>query len=213
MSNFSPSGAPSFAHGRYGAGMTARATVRALDTAEVLRRADELADVYQRAFGCSAARRDHFRDTRLAYLPLYDGAVTLAAFEGETVVGFVYGFDYQPDHWWPRLVGPALAEAGHAGWTHDAFELNELEVLPEHQGRGHGTALLRALLERLPHRHTLLSTTADPADRAKVLYRRLGFVDLVPGFRYPGVAEPANLMGHRRDTPAPSGQDGQRVQT
>ncbi|MFC8798128.1 GNAT family N-acetyltransferase [Promicromonospora sp. NPDC057138] len=173
-------------------------TIRALETPEVLRRADEMARIFQRAFGYSDERRVHFRDTRLAYLPLYDGALTLGAFDGETLVGFVYGFDYQPDHWWPQQVGPALASSGHAAWTEDAFELNELEILPEHQGRGHGTALMTELLRRVPHRHTLLSTTADPADRAKVLYRRLGFVDLVPGFRYAGVTEPANIMGRQR---------------
>ena len=173
-------------------------TIRTLETSEVLRRADEIADIFQRAFGYSDERRDHFRDTRLAYLPLYDGALTLGAFEGDGLVGFVYGFDYQPDHWWPQQVGPALARAGHAAWTQDAFELNELEILPEHQGRGHGTGLLRGLFARTTHRHVLLSTTADPDDRAKALYARLGFVDLVPGFRYAGVAEPANIMGRRR---------------
>ncbi|MFI2362691.1 GNAT family N-acetyltransferase [Promicromonospora sp. NPDC019610] len=173
-------------------------TIRALETSEVRRRADEIAGVFQRAFGYSDERRDHFRDTRLAYLPLYDGALTLGAFEDEALVGFVYGFDYQPGHWWPQQVGPALERAGHGEWAEDAFELNELEVLPEHQGRGLGTALMRQLLGRTPHRHTLLSTTADPADRAKVLYRRLGFVDLIPGFRYAGVTEPANIMGRRR---------------
>jgi GNAT superfamily N-acetyltransferase len=173
-------------------------TIRALGTSEVLRRADQIAGIFQRAFGYSDERRDHFRDTRLAYLPLYDGALTLGAFENGDLVGFVYGFDYQPEHWWPQQVGPALERAGHAGWTEDAFELNELEILPEHQGRGLGTALLRELFDRTTHRHTLLSTTADPADRAKVLYRRLGFVDLVPGFRYAGLTEPANIMGRRR---------------
>jgi GNAT superfamily N-acetyltransferase len=179
-------------------------TIRALETSEVLRRADEIAGIFQRAFGYSDERRDHFRDTRLAYLPLYDGALTFGAFEDEALVGFVYGFDYQPGHWWPQQVGPALDRAGHGDWTVDTFELNELEILPEYQGRGLGTALLRALLDETPHRHTLLSTTADPADRAKVLYRRLGFVDLLPGFRYAGVSDPANIMGRRR---------GQRSQT
>lgn len=173
-------------------------TIRPLETSEVLRRADEIAHVFQRAFDYSDERRDHFRDTRLAYLPLYDGALTIGAFEDETLVGFVYGFDYQPGHWWPQQVGPALARAGHAGWTEDAFELNELEILPEYQGRGLGTALLHELFGRTTHRHILLSTTADPDDRAKVLYGRLGFVDLVPGFRYAGIAEPANIMGRRR---------------
>ncbi|MFD2026098.1 GNAT family N-acetyltransferase [Promicromonospora aerolata] len=173
-------------------------TIRTLETAEVLRRADEIARIYQRAFGYSDERRDHFRDTRIAYLPLYDGALALGAFDDGALVGFVYGFDYQPEHWWPQQVGPALDRAGHTAWTHDAFELNELEILPEHQGQGLGTALLRALFTRAPQRHTLLSTTADPADRAKVLYRRLGFVDLVPGFRYAGIGEPANIMGRRR---------------
>lgn len=173
-------------------------TIRVLETSEVLRRADELARIFQRAFGFSDERRDHFRDTRLAYLPLYDGALTLGAFDGAALVGFVYGFDYQPERWWPQQVGPALARAGLDAWTQDAFELNELEILPEHQGRGLGTALMTELLRQAPHRHVLLSTTADPTDRAKVLYRRLGFVDLVPGFRYPGVSEPANIMGLQR---------------
>ena len=178
--------------------MTTRVTIRVLATSEVLRRSDELARIYQRAFGYSDERRDHFRDTRIAYLPLYDGALALGAFDGADLVGFVYGFDYQPEHWWPQQVGPALDRRGHTAWTHDAFELNALEILPEHQGRGHGTALLSTLHELTSHRHTLLSTTADPADRAKVLYRRAGFIDLVPGFRYAGVAEPANIMGRRR---------------
>ena len=173
-------------------------TIRVLETAEVLRRADDLARIYQRAFDYTDERRDHFRDTRLAYLPLYDGALMLGAFDDDTLVGFVYGFDYQRDHWWPQQVGPALEGAGHAAWTEDTFELNELEIQPEHQGRGFGSALLRELLSRTTHRHTLLSTTADPVDRAKVLYRRMGFVDLVAGFRYAGVAEPANIMGRRR---------------
>lgn len=173
-------------------------TIRALATSEVLLRADEIAGIYQRAFGHADERRVAFRDTRLAYLPLYDGALTLGAFDGKALVGFVYGFDYDPGHWWPHQVGPALAQAGHAGWTEDAFELNELEVLPEHQGRGIGTALMRELVDRTTHRHTLLSTTADPADRAKALYRRLGFVDLVVRFRYAGVSELANIMGRRR---------------
>jgi GNAT superfamily N-acetyltransferase len=175
--------------------------IRALETPEVLLRADEIARIFQRAFGYSDERRDHFRDTRLAYLPLYDGVLTFGAFDGDALVGFVYGFDYQPEHWWPKQVGPALEAAGHADWTVDTFELNELEILPEHQGRGIGTALMNELLGRTTHRHTLLSTTADPADRAKVLYRRLGFVDLVRGFRYAGVSEPANIMGRRRASP------------
>lgn len=178
--------------------MTIRVTTRVLEPSELVHRADEMARIYQRAFGYSDERRDHFRATRLDYLPLYDGALALGGFYGGSLVGFVYGFDYQPGHWWPQQVGPALDRAGHAGWADDAFELNELEILPEHQGRGLGTALLRALHEHTPHRHTLLSTTSDPADRAKVLYRRLGFVDLVQGFRYAGIAEPANIMGRRR---------------
>lgn len=172
--------------------------IRTLTTSEVLLRADEIAGIYQRAFGCSDERRDAFRDTRLAYLPLYDGALTLGAFDGTALVGFTYGFDYDPSHWWPQQVGPALGEAGLGEWTEDAFELNELEILPEHQGRGMGTGLMRELIGRIRHRHTLLSTAADPADRAKVLYRRLGFMDLLSRFRYAGVDEPANIMGWRR---------------
>jgi ribosomal protein S18 acetylase RimI-like enzyme len=36
---------------------------------------------------------------------------------------------------------------------------------------------------------------ADPADRAKDLYRRFGFVDILPEFHYPGSDETAIIMG------------------
>ena len=91
-----------------------------------------------------------------------------------------------------------MTEAGHADWQNGAFELAEIAIDPAVQGRGIGTALIEAFLAEVPDRTILLSASADPADRAKDLYRRFGFVDLLPDFRYPGGEDdPAIIMGRK----------------
>ncbi|NLG09000.1 MAG: GNAT family N-acetyltransferase [Deinococcales bacterium] len=174
-------------------------TIRRLPLAEAEDRVAEMGGVYQRAFGYDRSRRHHFEQRLLMNLPRYRDVVVLAA-EGPSgeLLGFLYGYDLERGHWWPEQIAPALERAGLGDWLDDAFELAELEVDPPAQRQGIGSRLLRTLEGLTAHRHTLLSTTADPADRAKVLYRRHGFVDLLPGFRYGGVGDPAVIMGRRR---------------
>ena len=58
----------------------------------------------------------------------------------------------------------------------DSIYVHELQVLPEHQGRGIGTAVVRLLIDGASSRNvsvTLSVLAANP--RAKRLYERLGF--------------------------------------
>ena len=55
-------------------------------------------------------------------------------------------------------------------------------------------ALLTRLVDGVPYRAALLSTY-DQEGRARTLYRHLGFVDLVSGFRFPLQAQRYALMG------------------
>lgn len=174
--------------------------VRRLPLVEVEQRTLEIADVYRRAFGFGEYQRNQFLNRLEANLYRYRDTVLLAVEDerGE-LLGFLYGYDFRRGQWWPEQIGPALEAAGHAEWMEDTFELAELEVDPRAQRQGVGTALLRTLFRTVRHRYVLLSTTADPDDRAKVLYRRHGFVDLLPEFRYPGVRQPAVIMGRRNE--------------
>jgi GNAT superfamily N-acetyltransferase len=109
------------------------------------------------------------------------------------LVGFGYGTACLPGQWWHDQIRPALVRAGHGRWLDGAFAVTELHVLPEYQGRGIGRDLLTRLLDGLPHRVAVLSTY-DTESRARSLYRHLGFVDLVTGFRFPMQEQPYALM-------------------
>lgn len=173
-------------------------TVRRLGRSEAVARASRVAEIYRAALGAQAEPTSHFAKTFRSCMETYDGATVLAGLDsadGE-LVGFLYGFDLQRGHWWPQQVEPSLREAGHSDWLEDCFELVELEVDPVWQGRGIGTRLLTQQLSEMPHRRALLAT--DPDGRARGLYQRMGFVDLVPDFVYAGTTYRATLMGWDR---------------
>jgi len=68
---------------------------------------------------------------------------------------------------------------GDGGWY---FHIVDMAVLPEHQRRGLGSAVLGYLLEQIRHRAphgAYVSLLADPSGRH--LYMRTGFVESAPG--------------------------------
>lgn len=128
-----------------------------------------------------------------------------------SVIGFAYGFHGAPGQWWHDLVRSALA-ATRGGreaevWTADSFEIAEVHVLPGYQGYGIGRAMMLRLTSGRPERTTLLSTP-DAETRARRLYHRLGFADLLTGFNFAGAGPPYAVMGTqlplRESPPGPS---------
>ncbi|MGN6245537.1 MAG: GNAT family N-acetyltransferase [Motilibacteraceae bacterium] len=110
------------------------------------------------------------------------------------LVGFTYGYLDRPGQWWHEQVAPAMTGAGTVSWLEDAYCLVELHVLPERHGQGVGVALLRALLAGTSRSRVVLST-GDTESRGRALYRHLGFVDLLTGFRFEGVERDYAVMG------------------
>lgn len=82
--------------------------------------------------------------------------LVLGFFEGERLVGFVFGFDFQPANWWAQQINDQLPQG--KDWYDRTFELNELAILPSHQKQGRGRQLMNHLLECLPHPTVLLGT-------------------------------------------------------
>jgi GNAT superfamily N-acetyltransferase len=126
-----------------------------------------------------------------------DGADGAAAGQA-AIVGFAYGFHGANGQWWHDLVRSALTEAGGRDfaqqWMAESFEVAEVHVHPDYQGRGIGRSMVPALLHPRLERTALLSTQ-DSESRARRLYRGLGFTDLVTGYRFPGTDPPYAVMG------------------
>lgn len=124
------------------------------------------------------------------------------------LAGFTYGFHGAPGQWWHDVVAGALAVTAPDAntWLTDSFEVAELHVLPAYQGSGIGSELLLRLTSGRPERTAVLST-ADTDSRARRLYRRVGFTDLLTAFRFSGGDPPYAVMGARlplRSVPAPA---------
>ena len=79
----------------------------------------------------------------------------------------------------------------------DYFELTELHIAPDAQGRGLGEALARRLLTDRDEANVLLSTpeTNGEANRAWRLYRRLGFTDIIRGYHFSGDPRAFAILG------------------
>jgi GNAT superfamily N-acetyltransferase len=114
------------------------------------------------------------------------------------IIAFSYGFHGADGQWWHDLVRSALTRMGGydlaQAWLGDSFEVAEVHVHPDYQGRGIGRRMVPALLHPRLERTALLSTQ-DADSRARRLYRGLGFGDLLTGYRFPGTDPPYAVMG------------------
>jgi ribosomal protein S18 acetylase RimI-like enzyme len=171
-----------------------------LSPGEFTARLDQLITVYAAAMRPPADMLPGRRSIMTGHAT-YPGFRALTAAEngsGETV-GFGYGFRGNPGQWWYDTVARALNSAHGAAvagaWMNDSFEVAELHVAPEYQGRGIGTGLLLRLTSGRPERTALLSTR-DADSPARRLYRGVGFTDLLTGFEFfPGGEPPYAVMG------------------
>jgi ribosomal protein S18 acetylase RimI-like enzyme len=114
------------------------------------------------------------------------------------IIAFSYGFHGADGQWWHDLVRAALIRVGGyelaQTWLADSFEVAEVHVHPDYQGRGIGARMVPVLLHPRLERTALLSTQ-DADTPARRLYRGLGFGDLITGYRFPGTDPPYAVMG------------------
>lgn len=130
------------------------------------------------------------------------GPATDAELAAAAIVGVAYGYCGAPDQWWQQQVVAGLQRIGTdrariATLMASYFELTELHIHPHAQGRGLGEALARRLLAGRDEAHVLLSTPEinGEANRAWRLYRRLGFADVIRGYRFAGDPRAFAILG------------------
>lgn len=118
------------------------------------------------------------------------------------LLGVSYGYCGAPDQWWQQQVVRGLQRVGVpreeiTRLMSDYFELTELHIHPNAQGRGLGEALARRLLSGRAEASVLLSTPEvnDEGNRAWRLYRRLGFTDVIRGYHFAGDPRAFAILG------------------
>ncbi len=118
------------------------------------------------------------------------------------LLGVAYGYCGAPDQWWQQQVVQGLRRAGMPNTEIERlvasyFELTELHIHPEAQGRGLGEALARRLLDNRDETLVLLSTPEvnGEGNRAWRLYRRLGFTDVIRDYHFAGDPRPFAVLG------------------
>jgi ribosomal protein S18 acetylase RimI-like enzyme len=125
-------------------------------------------------------------------------ALTVISGAPAHIVGFTYGFRGVPGQWWHDVVRAGIvARSGTpaaAQWLDCVLEIAEVHVHPDFQARGIGRLMMLALTAGRPERTALLSTR-DAETRARRLYHRLGFVDLLTEFLFPGGGPAYAVMG------------------
>lgn len=134
----------------------------------------------------------------LAHMLRSDWRCVAALDQHERLIGIAYGYRGAAGQWWHEQVrrgitehqGPRAAEV----WLGDYFELTEVHVRPDSQGRGIGEKMLRRLLGGVRASKVLLSTPEGPS-RAWQLYQRLGFGDVLRHYRFTGDPRPFGVLG------------------
>jgi GNAT superfamily N-acetyltransferase len=165
--------------------------------AEAARRAGAVVDVYRAAFAPYGEDDEAVTGFAERSLPRHlarDGFRCVAAVDGDTLLGFGYGYTGARGQYWTdrvsRLAPPDVVDR----WIGGHFEFVELAVQPDRQGQGIGGALHDALMADLPHRHALLSTwQQDTPARQLYLHR---------GWRALAELPDATLMGKTLRTAA-----------
>ena len=142
--------------------------------------ADEVFGVYDQVFGDQPDRRT-WRAAVWDRHAARDGFRLVRAHDGPTLVGFAYGYTGEVGQWWTDHARGVLAPEVARAWLGGHFEVVSLAVVADGRQRGTGRALLRLLVDGLPHDRLLLMTTADPADPARRLYATEGWHVLGPG--------------------------------
>lgn len=173
--------------------------IRLMKPAEWERYGASIREIYEAALGMTPEASEYLltRIRKSAEGGL--NPIVLGAFEGENLVGFVFGFDFAPENWWAQQIDSRLPK--DFNWYDSTFELNELAVLPTCQKNGYGRRLMTELLRLIPHRHALLATKKENNDHVIRFYQDLGFAIVIDDFRYTIDAYGLSLiMGWKRDS-------------
>lgn len=173
---------------------------RELSTAGFVAEIDRLTAIYAAAMRADPAQlpgRRTIMERHTQHADFRAIVVTAKAADDSQIIGFGYGFRGAGGQWWHDVVRLAMtAQIGAtvaAAWLDSSMEIAELHVHPDFQRRGIGRRLLLGLTAGRPE-HTAALSTQDDNWPARLLYRSVGFTDMLTGFSFPGGGPPYTIM-------------------
>lgn len=170
------------------------AHVRILPAHEVRERAEELWSLYAEVFD-ETAPFAAWRDEQLLRHASRDRFRLAAAFDGDRVIGFAYGYYGAAGQYYTDSVRDALGPDEAKTWLDGQFEFVEFAVRAAHRRGGIGRELYDAVMAGVDG-PALLSTSTDPADPAVRFYTRRGWRRIGAHPRADGSRE-MQIMGRR----------------
>jgi ribosomal protein S18 acetylase RimI-like enzyme len=174
--------------------------VRELAVQEAQMLLDQIVAIYQEAFSGSPYNKGKSEVASFARsLPDHvqrEAFSFVAAFEPDSarMLGFAYGYASNRGQWWHENVRSALPPYLAREWLEDSYQLTEIAVRPEAQGRGIGSELHDRLLGSVSHAKAVLSTL-DAETVAYYMYQARGWVTLLENYYFTGVSQPYRIMG------------------
>ncbi len=139
---------------------------------------DQVELIYRLAFHEDRTTSARFRNRLISEAATFPGFQFHAAYDGDDLIGFIYGYHLQPTNWWPEMILPSLREAGQEHWLDDCFELVEFAVDPSRQGSGVGGRLYDTLFAEVTEPRAMLGTDPPPTV-AHTLYTRRGWITIL----------------------------------
>lgn len=147
---------------------------------------DKLIEIYQKALNLQEKSAQYLGIRIENSIKNKLNTVIITSWDEKTneITGFVYGFDFRPENWWALQIKDFLPLKEGINWYENTFELNELMISPEYQGKGYGKRLMKELEKNISHRFILLSTKKN--NNAKVIdfYHKLEYRNIIDPFNY-----------------------------
>ena len=171
-------------------------TIHTLSPTEFLDHCPQLVDVYITAMDYHPKVRA-VRNTAWRNAVMFPECRAVYALDGSRIVGVAYGHLGRAQQWWHSQIRQAVRNSDPRSVVlNDYFEVAEVHVLPDYQGRGVGRALLTELLAGVDSPYAILSTpeVAGENNRAFGLYRSFGFMDILRNFLFRGDERPFAVL-------------------
>lgn len=150
--------------------------------------------LYQRSFVLQSELRTAIVQRFEKHMQRKNFAACVVRSQTGELAGFSYGFEGAQGEWWHDRVRGNMSSDMAMQWMTDSFEMAEVAVDPDFQGRGVG-AVLVSELKRNTKASTVLLTVRIDNLKARKLYDRMGFVVLIESLFFPGDEHAYAVMG------------------